>query len=415
MANRASRFYNGGRRYESPRPPGGFRMTKKSWTLLDLAADPLIDVSLAAVRLDSAALGLPGCSVQAKSLRGGLRDGVELLLLDNGSLRVAVLPQRGMGLWKAWLGEWAIGWNSPVHGPVHPRFVSIGEPSGLGWLDGFDELLCRCGLTSNGAPEFNARGQLQYPLHRRVANLPARRLEVEADPAADELNVTGVVDECRFHFQKLRLTSTLRMRRGETALRIVDEVTNLSGNPGEMQLLYHTNFGPPLLEPGATILAPVRRMMPRDARAATGLDGWNRYAVPQAGTEEEVYFAQLLADRDGWTHTLLRNEDGARGVSLRFAVAELPCFSLWKNSPPLADGYVTGLEPGVNFPNPRSFEAKQGRVRRLEPGETVRFELALEVHGDGAAVAAAEASIARLQQSAIPDMCQRPEADWTFG
>jgi hypothetical protein len=289
----------------------------------------------------------------------------------------------------------------------------VTEPSGLGWLDGFDELLCRCGLVSNGAPQFDARGRLQYPLHGRIANLPAHRLVVEADPATEELSVTGVVDECRFHFQKLRLTSTLRTRRGEPGVQIIDEVTNLSGNPGEMQLLYHTNFGPPLLEPGATILAPVRRLMPRDERATAGLDGWNRYASPRARAEEEVYFSQLLADRDGWTQVLLRDEAGTRGVSLRFAVAELPCFTLWKNSPPLADGYVTGLEPGVNFPNPRSFEAQQGRVRRLEPGETVRFELALEFHGDGQSVAAAEASIARLQQAAQPEICPQPQSDWT--
>ena len=35
---------------------------------------------------------------------------------------------------------------------------------------------------------------------------------------------------------------------------------------------------------------------------------------------------------------------------------ELPCFTLWKNTAAEADGYVTGLEPGTNFPNLRSFE-----------------------------------------------------------
>ena len=48
-----------------------------------------------------------------------------------------------------------LGWKSPVHGPVHPNFVPLNEPSGLGWLDGFDELFVRCGLESNGAPDFD--------------------------------------------------------------------------------------------------------------------------------------------------------------------------------------------------------------------------------------------------------------------
>ena len=90
----------------------------------------------------------------------------------------------------------------------------------------------RCGLLSNGAPQFDSHGTLQYPLHGRIANLPAHRVVVEADAESGELAVTGVVDECRFHFHKLRLTSTLRTRPGEPGVRIIDEVTNLSGQPG---------------------------------------------------------------------------------------------------------------------------------------------------------------------------------------
>ena len=55
----------------------------------------------------------------------------------------------------------AIGWKSPIAGPVHPSLVSLGEPSGLGWLDGFDEFIVRCGLESNGAPDFDANHKLQ--------------------------------------------------------------------------------------------------------------------------------------------------------------------------------------------------------------------------------------------------------------
>ena len=36
-----------------------------------------------------------------KLLRGGLREGLHLLTIDNGATRVAILPERGMGLWKS--------------------------------------------------------------------------------------------------------------------------------------------------------------------------------------------------------------------------------------------------------------------------------------------------------------------------
>ena len=95
-----------------------------------------------------------------------------------------------MGLWKAWLGEQlTLGWKSPVRGPVHPNFVPLMEPSGLGWLDGFDELLCRCGAESNGAPDFTEQGALTFPLHGRLANRPAHFVEVAVD--GDEIQIRG--------------------------------------------------------------------------------------------------------------------------------------------------------------------------------------------------------------------------------
>jgi hypothetical protein len=78
-----------------------------------------------------------------------------------------------------------------------------------------------------------------------------------------------------------------------------------------------------------------------------------------------------------------------------------------------ADGYVTGLEPGTNFPNPRSFEGQQGRVVRLKPGETVRFVLDLDVLADAAAVSAAEKTIAEIQGGTKPEIFKTPQPGWT--
>src|SRR4051812_22885520 len=97
----------------------------------------------------------PACRISKKILSGGRSDGVELIEVDNGCLKLALLPQRGMGIWKAWLDGIEFGWSSPVHGPVHPAWVPLFDPDGRGWQEGFDELLCRCGLVSNGAPDFD--------------------------------------------------------------------------------------------------------------------------------------------------------------------------------------------------------------------------------------------------------------------
>ncbi len=99
---------------------------------------------------------------------------------------------------------------------------------------------------------------------------------------------------------------------------------------------------------------------------------------------------------------LLRSSAGASGVQLSFNVEQLPCFSLWRNLVAAADGYVTGLEPGTNFPNPRSVEEKAGRVVRLQPGEKWRASLSLDWLLDKSAVARVEQSIAERQGAHKP-------------
>lgn len=353
------------------------------------------------------------CSVKKRKLHGGFRDGVDVIDVDNGKCRFTVVPTRGMGIWKAWVGDLEIGWKSPNRGPVHPQFVDMGEPSGLGWLDGFDELFVRCGLTSNGAPDFDAKtGLLTYPLHGKIANKPAHDVSVSIDDETGEISVNGKVDESRFHFGKLRLTTSIRTKPGELGFRVIDDVTNISGTSGEMQMLYHINFGLPLLDAGSRVVAPVKTLVPRTQLAAENLATWDSYSAEQRDFAEHVYFLHLLANEAGNTQVLLKDGHGMRGVSLKYPVKNLPCFTIWKDTATAEDGYVTGLEPGTNFPNPRTFEGEHGRVVKLKPGETVRFEVGMEVHPDAASVSAAEAAIRKLQGNTKPQIFDKPQPTW---
>jgi galactose mutarotase-like enzyme len=392
--------------FKTENPP----MPSKTWTLTDVGARTAIEqISLGPADVGGTAVGY---SITKQTLRGGLSDGVDLIHVDNGRFAFEALPTRGMGLWKAWLGDLEIGWKSPVRGPVHPKFVPLAEPSGIGWLDGFDELLVRCGLTSNGAPEFDDQGTLQYPLHGRIANRPAHKVEVSVDGDSGEIELTGIVEETRFLYQRLRLTSTIKSQLGEPGLRIHDEVENLAARPAEIQLLYHINFGEPLLAAGSQFVAPVKTLVPRNLHAASGIGSWDRYIAPQAGFEEQVYLMELLAGDGGLTQTLLKNAQNTHGVSLHFNIEQFPCFTLWKNPAASADGYVTGLEPGTNFPNPRSFEQQHGRVVKLAPEQKVCFDLRLEIHTQADEIQRAGESIATLQSAAPSQIFDQPQRTW---
>jgi hypothetical protein len=291
--------------------------------------------------------------------------------------------------------------------------VNLFEPSGLGWLDGFDELLCRCGLQSNGPPVFDEQGHLKHPLHGKIANSPAHRVEVSADPAPGEIAVSGAVDESRLFFNKLRLTSTVKTKLNQPGFSVIDEVANLSDQPAELELLYHVNIGKPLLDEGSQVKAPVSELVPRTARAAEGVATWDTYGPPEPGFAEQVYYFELLADKDGHTQVLLRNAHGHQGVSLRFNLRQLPRFILWKSTQAVADGYVTGLEPAINFPNPRSYEQQEGRVMKLGPGGKLGFQIDFTLLTSAESVAQAEHEISRLQGSVQPKVHPRPVAGWT--
>ena len=390
-------------------------MPAKTWKLIDqssgLQKEPYLQIR------DKDLPGLGKAGVTKRTWSGGLSDGVVGVELNNGKISLQVLPTRGMGIHDVTLSgdsELAtIGWKSPVRGPVNPAFVDVGEPSGLGWLDGFDEFFVRCGLESNGAPEFDDQTRaLKFPLHGRIANKPAHEVELTIDTDKQELSLRGVVEESRFHFQKLRMTSTITTKFGSSSFTVRDEIENVSALPATMQMLYHINFGLPLLDAGSRVVAPVKMLVPRTPRAASGIKSWDSYPAPEPGFEEMVYFFELNADNGGATRTLLKNAHSTRGVSLVFNKQQLPWFTLWKDTAAAADGYVTGLEPGTNFPNPRSFETAKKRVVHLAPGQKQVFDMTVEIHGSPQEVSAAEAAVAKIQAGRPAQVMDQPTAEW---
>ena len=379
----------------------------KTWTLTDIASDVWLDTF--GTGGDHLPLGTSRTwSIRKRTLRGGLRDRVDLIEVDNGDLAFSVLPTRGMGLWQGRFRGLHLGWKAPVHGPVHPAFVNVADRGGIGWLAGFDEWLCRCGLAANGPPGEDVYTDRQgrarrdrLNLHGRIANQPAYYVEVRValDPPY-ELSVTGQVEEGGLFSPHLVLTTTYTTAPGSNRLVIHDRVENRGAEPAEMQLLYHCNIGPPFLEAGSRVVAPVRAVSPLTPGAAEGIDTLECYAGPAAGFAEQVYCYDLVADAGGRTLALLSNRGGDRGLALRFSRQELPCFTVWKNTGALEDGYVTGLEPATNYPNFKSFERRHDRVHLLPVGGQWEATWSIEAHDSAAGVAEVLAEVVQLQAQA---------------
>lgn len=315
-------------------------------------------------------------SIRKLTLHGGRQEGVDVLVVDNGLLTFTVVPTRGMGILEVTAGDVRLGWESPVKEVVHPQYINLESRGGLGWLEGFNEWMVRCGLEWAGHPgkdsfvdNTGAKTEMQLTLHGRVANLPASEVEIVVDPTPPyRLRIRGRVDERMFYGPKLELWTEVSTDPGSNVLHIEDTLTNHSGQEQEFQMIYHCNFGAPLLEGGSRFSGAVRRVTPFNAHAAKDVERFAEYAAPARGFVEQVYCLQPAADSTGRSMIMLANARLERGVAMGFSVEQLPYVTLWKNLAATEDGYVTGLEPGTGFPYNRRVERLSGRVPRLAAG-----------------------------------------------
>jgi len=333
-------------------------------------------------------------SIKKHTLCGGRQAGVEVIEVDNGCLRLVIVPTRGMSVLRVEAGDVRLGWDSPVKEVVHPQFINLASRGGLGWLEGFNEWLVRCGLEWAGHPgqdkfrnHVGEEVEMDLTLHGKIGNLPASEVEVviEAGPPP-RIHLRGLVEERMFYGPKLSLWTSISLEMGANTFRIEDAVTNHSAHDQEFQLIYHANFGPPLLGAGSQFLGAVERVTPFNARAAENLPDFAAYTWPQPGFIEQVYCLRPLGDAAGQGLIMLQNASSDRAVSLAFPIAQLPYVTLWKNLAAEAEGYVTGLEPGTGFPATRRRERAAGRVPKLIPGETRQFTIEVAIHADRASV-----------------------------
>ncbi len=106
---------------------------------------------------------------------------------------------------------------------------------------------------------------------------------------------------------------------------------------------------------------------------------------------------------------MLRNKSGDRAVSMAFSLKELPYLTQWKNTAAEADGYVTGIEPGTNFPHNRRVERQF--VPGAQTGARGKFRAAIdyEIHESIDSVAKVADQIGKLQAQEMPVLDRAPE------
>jgi len=349
-------------------------------------------------------------------LHGGKQEGVEVIEVDAGTLRLRVVPTRGMSVLDVAMADIRLGWDSPVKGLVHPHYVNLENRNGLGWLYGFNEWMVRCGLEFFGAPGLDEvvdnkgnKSTMNLTLHGLIGNQPASEVEILIENEAPyRIRIRGRVDEACLHGPKLEIWTEISVIPGSAEFQISDTITNRSATEQEFGILYHSNYGPPILEKGSKFVTPAKQVTPINDHAATDVNRYDVYRAPTPGFAEQVYCLEMWADKNNRTKVMLQNAAGDKALAIAYSVKELPYFTQWKNPVALEDGYVTGLEPGTGFPRNRGVERPKERVPKLAPHESRSFTMDFTILKGKEQISAVHNEIQNIQGGRATKMDKEP-------
>ena len=351
----------------------------------------------------------PPFTIENVILKGGKQEGSELLTIKSEGLTINLSPTRGLGIVNVEGNGIRLGWDSPVKEIVNPKYINLESRGGAGWLDGFNEMMVRCGFEWTGHA-VQADGMM-YTLHGRAQNTPVSKLFVEVeDQAPFTITIRGLIKENTFKKSNFETWVAIRHVPGSKEFTVHDILTNLSDYDRDYQIIYHSNFGTPILEQGAKFVAPVKEISPFNEYAATGLKNWQTYQGPTKGFDEMVYNIFPYSDANNQTQVMLTNNASDKGVGIAFNTQQLPVLTLWKNTDTLKQGYVTGIEPGTSFAYPVTIEREQKRVPQLGAGKSTEFILTYSLLSNKEEVANYEAKIKAIQGNKQTKVVEEPMA-----
>lgn len=307
----------------------------------------------------------------------GWERGVRIVLLQNDRIAIEVVVDRALDVAAARIRQIPVAWRSPTE-IVAPWFV---ENSGFGPHRAFfGGLLTTCGLDHIGIPTerlaersgYSSRAADAFPMHGRVSGSPARLTSYGVREEDGQLAafVEGEVSQVAVSGEHLTLTRRISIAYGSGVVTIDDEVANQGYASSPLAMMYHVDFGWPLVAPGAVVKTPSLRLR---GEGDIGL-----VHPPKPGVSERVWTFAVEPDERGRGSASIVNArvDATRAVaaSLIWDAAALPTLVQWEIAN-VAGHYAIGLEPSTALPvdpgNPPRFPT-------LEPGESRRLGVTIE-------------------------------------
>lgn len=300
----------------------------------------------------------------------GKAKGTSAIEVRNGSgLRFVVLPDRGMDIGCAEFKGIPLVYISKT-GIVSPNHYDK-----LDFLRSFSAgLLTTCGLTYMGASCVDEGVSLGA--HGRISNTPASDVSVVQEWVDDEtyaIEIRGKVTESTVFGEHMVLTRTIRTVMGDNQIEIKDIVENCGFEPTPLMLLYHINFGYPLVSKNTMLKTNCINLRPRDEIAIKGIADTEIFQKPTYNYQEQVFYRDSVPT----SYATLSNPDLGISSTVEYESKNLPYLIEWKQMG--EQEYVIGLEPATWYPEGRAQARKRGELMTLLPQKTVEFNVSIKL------------------------------------
>lgn len=313
------------------------------------------------------------CDAKRVQSIGGLDDGVIYINVYTGSgLEFTIVESRGLDIANARFRNHNISYISKnkITSPYLHEEMNDGFSRNF-----FAGLLTTCGLTYNGASsQVNDR---YLGTHGRYSNTPAEDVSITKEWVDNEyvLSISGFIRETRLFGENVILKRVIQTKLFSNEIIITDEIINQSFVEVPLMLLYHFNFGYPLLDKNAVFTRSKSSLRARDKTSEKGITSFDSFDNPIPGYKEQVFYHSYFQEEKCFGK--IYNPDIDLGVLVEFNRSELPMLIEWKM---ISQGdYVLGIEPSTNSPEGFLSEKSNNRIYYLDPFETKRISLKLSI------------------------------------
>ncbi len=295
-----------------------------------------------------------------------------LEVYNSAGLRFTVLPDKCLDILNLNFKGVNFGFLSKNNIVAHTFSNALGDEFLYNWSGG---MLATCGLANAG--QANTDHGLYMPEHGRIGSRPAEQVGITTrwDDDSYILEIKGKVSESYIYGSNLHLERRIATELNSTKIRITDTVENMEPAEEELMLLYHINFGYPLVDEGSEVICSEGTVLPKTEMTDEDLHEWMHTSNPIDGCPEQVFYH--TNQKSEVSYAAVVNEKLGYGCYIRYDSKVLPILVHWKSM--RSHDYTIGLEPSNSYILGRNEERKNGSLKKIGGYETVTHTMEIGV------------------------------------